>query len=151
MPGSFLDAKKSPFRHALTTAQCIQYALDKPGVLTVLGGPCNERELKEILAYINTTEEDRDYSVISSFTPEESVGTCVYCRHCHPCPAGLDIGLMNKYYDLALLGDTLAREHYLTLKRQHLTVLAADTAIEDVLFKVMQMERMEEIERYFGK
>ena len=149
--GQLLDAKKSPFRHALTTAQCIQYALDKPGVLTVLGGPCNERELKEILAYFNTTEEERDYSVISSFTPEESVGTCVYCRHCHPCPAGLDIGSMNKYYDLALLGDTLAREHYLTLKKTASDCIGCGHCNRRCPFKVMQMERMEEIERYFGK
>lgn len=26
------------------------------------------------------------------------------------------IGLVNKYYDLSRLGDTLAKEHYLTLK-----------------------------------
>lgn len=149
--GQLLDAKKSPFRHALTTAQCIQYALDKPGVLTVLGGLCNERELKEILAYFNTTEEERDYSVISSFTPEESVGTCVYCRHCHPCPAGLDIGLINKYYDLALLGDTLAKEHYLTLKKTASDCIGCGHCNRRCPFKVMQMERMEEIERYFGK
>ena len=30
--GQLLDAKKSPFHQALTTAQCLQYALDKPGV-----------------------------------------------------------------------------------------------------------------------
>ena len=31
------------------------------------------------------------------------------CRRCHPCPAGLDIALINKYYDLAQLGDKLAK------------------------------------------
>lgn len=34
--GQLLDAKKSPFHRALTPAQCVQYALDRPGVLTVL-------------------------------------------------------------------------------------------------------------------
>ena len=33
--GQLLDAKKSPFGQALTPAQCIQYALDRPAVLTV--------------------------------------------------------------------------------------------------------------------
>lgn len=149
--GQLLDAKKSPFHHALTTAQCIQYALDKPGVLTVLGGPGSKRELKEILAYFNTTEGERDYSVISSFTPEESVGTCVYCRHCHPCPVGLDIGLINKYYDLALLGDTLAREHYLTLEKTAADCIGCGHCNKRCPFKVMQMERMEKIKKYFGK
>lgn len=27
--------------------------------------------------------------------------TCgVYCNHCQPCPAELNVGLINKYYDL---------------------------------------------------
>ena len=36
--GQLLDAKTSPFGRALTEYQCIQYALDKPGVLTILPG-----------------------------------------------------------------------------------------------------------------
>src|SRR5699024_10507955 len=33
--GQLLNAKTSPFKEAMTEYQCIQYALDKPGVLTV--------------------------------------------------------------------------------------------------------------------
>ncbi len=36
--GQLLNAKTSPFRKALTEYQCLAYALDKPGVLTVLPG-----------------------------------------------------------------------------------------------------------------
>ena len=57
-------------------------------------------------------EEERNYSIISTLPPDETKGKCVYCKHCHPCPAGIDIGLVNKYYDLSRLGDTLAKEHY---------------------------------------
>ena len=57
-------------------------------------------------------EEERNYSIISTLTPDETKGKCVYCKHCHPCPEGLDIGLVNKYYDLSRLGDTLTKEHY---------------------------------------
>ena len=52
-------------------------------------------------------EEERNYSIISTLPPDETKG-----KHCHPCPAGIDIGLVNKYYDLSRLGDTLAKEHY---------------------------------------
>lgn len=149
--GQLLDAKKSPFHQALTTAQCIQYALDKPGVLTVLGGPRNKLELKEILTYLDEAKEERDYSVIGSFIPDESVGQCVYCKHCHPCPAGLDIGLINKYYDLTLQGDTLAREHYLTLEKTASDCIGCGHCNSRCPFKVRQMERMEEIRKYFGK
>lgn len=149
--GQLLDAKKSPFRRALTTAQCIQYALDKPGVLTVLGGPGSKSELQGILAYFQATAEERDYSVISTFDTDEAVGKCVYCKHCHPCPAGLDIGLINKYYDLAAQGDALAREHYMTLEKTASGCINCGHCDRRCPFKVKQMKRMEEIRGYFGK
>ena len=149
--GQLLDAKKSPFHQALTTAQCIQYALDNPGVVTVLGGPGNVAELKEILTYFDKTDEERDYSVISSMTPDESMGKCVYCKHCHPCPAGLDIGLINKYYDLALQGDTMAENHYLTMEKKASDCIRCGHCNHRCPFKAAQMERMDEIKSYFGQ
>ena len=119
--------------------------------MTVLGGPGNVKQLKEILSYLDASEEERDYSIISTLTPDESVGKCVYCKHCHPCPAGLDIGLINKYYDLALLGDTLAKEHYLTLEKTASDCIACGHCNKRCPFKVLQMEQMEEIRKYFGK
>ncbi len=149
--GQLLDAAKSPFHQALTTTQCIQYALDKPGVLTVLGGPGSVAQLKEILSYLDATEEERDYSVIGSFTPDDSVGKCVYCRHCHPCPVGLEIALINKYYDLSLQGDVLAKEHYLTLEKTASDCIACGHCNQRCPFQVKQQERMAEIREYFGK
>ena len=149
--GQLLDASSSPFHQALTTSQCLQYALDKPGVLTVVSGPGNIAQLKEILAYVDATPEERDYSVIGSFTPDDSAGKCVYCKHCHPCPAGLDIGLINKYYDLSMQGDTLAKEHYLTLEKTASDCIGCGHCNKRCPFKVKQQERMQEIKGYFGK
>ena len=52
--------------------------------------------IEEILKYEDSTEEEKDYSIIGEFTPPEATGKCVYCNHCEPCPVGLDIGLINK-------------------------------------------------------
>lgn len=90
-------------------------------------------------------------SVIGSFTPDDSVGKCVYCRHCHPCPKGLDIALINKYYDLSLQGDILAKEHYLTLEKTASDCIACGHCNKRCPFKVQQQERMETIREYFGK
>ena len=147
--GQLLDAKKSPFRRALSPAQCIQYALDRPGVLTVMQGAADIDELKQNLAFLDASREERDYSVIGSFTPDGTRGKCVYCKHCHPCPAGLDIGLINKYYDLALLGDTLAREHYLTLEKHASDCIQCGHCNSRCPFHVQQKERMTEISEYF--
>ena len=110
--GQMLDASISPFGEALTQYQCMQYALDRPGVLTVLPGMSSVEQVEDLLGFFDASEEERDYSVIGSFSPADAVGKCVYCNHCKPCPVGLDIGLINKYYDLAKNGDSMAVEHY---------------------------------------
>lgn len=149
--GQLLDAKKSPFKKALTINQCIRYALDKPGVLTVLPGAADIPQLKEVLKYLGASDEECDYSMIGSFKPDESVGQCVYCKHCHPCPAGLDIGLINKYYDLARVGDSLAKDHYLTLSKTASDCIGCGHCDSRCPFNVEQSARMQEIRDYFGK
>lgn len=149
--GQLLDAKKSPFRQALTTVQRIQYALDRPGVLTVMQGAGSVEQLKQNLRFLEATPEERDYSVIGAFTPEDTRGKCVYCKHCHPCPMGLDIGLINKYYDLTVLGDVLAKDHYLTLDKTAADCAQCGHCNSRCPFHVDQMARMSEIEQYFGK
>ena len=149
--GQLLDEKTSPFGRALTAYQCIQYALDRPGVLTVLPGVRDRKDLKQLLGFLEASPEERDYSAISSFTPRESEGICVYCNHCQPCPAGLDIGLMNKYYDLALAGDELARDHYANLQRKASDCLKCGHCDRRCPFHVKQTLRMQEIAAYFGK
>lgn len=148
--GQLLDAAQSPFGAALTKVQCIQYALDKPGVLTVLPGYGSRKELEEVLAFFDAAPEQRDYACVSGFAPKESLGRCVYCKHCHPCPAGLDIALINKYYDLVLQGDALAREHCLTLDRRAGDCLGCGHCDRRCPFHVPQSQRMETIRAYFG-
>ena len=89
--GQLLNEKTSPFQKALTEYQCIQYALDKPGVVTVLPGIRGREDLKRILGFLEASPEEKDYSVIGTFTPQDAEGICVYCNHCQPCPAGLDV------------------------------------------------------------
>ena len=47
-----------------------------------------------------------------------SGGECTYCGHCKPCPAGIDIAMVNKLYDLAVMQPEVPaslRQHYLSL------------------------------------
>ena len=57
--GQLLDGRTSPFGRALTKVQCIQYALDKPGVLTVLPGIRSLAEMREALAWLTASPEER--------------------------------------------------------------------------------------------
>ena len=146
--GQLLDAKRSPFGQALTPFQCIKYSLDKPGVLTVLPGAQSVAEVDELLSYYDKTDEELDYSVIGSFAPPQANGKCVYCNHCKPCPVGIDIGLVNKYYDLAIAGDTLAKEHYSTLEKKASDCISCGHCDSRCAFSVKQSERMAEIKSF---
>lgn len=149
--GQLLDGRTSPFGKALTSYQCIQYALDKPGVLSVLPGIRDVRDVKELLGFFKASPKERDYGILGTFTPGEAVGSCVYCNHCHPCPAGLNIGLMNKYYDLSAAGDAMAAQHYEKLEKHASDCTGCGHCDRRCPFRVKQSERMREIAAYFGK
>ena len=146
--GQLLDEKTSPLGCALTEYQCIQYALDKPGVLTVLPGVRGSEDLRRLLGFLDAPASARDYAGIAARAPRE-IG-CVYCNHCAPCPAGLDVGLINKYYDLSRAGDALARDHYAHLARHASDCVGCGHCDGRCPFRVPQSQRMREIAAYFG-
>lgn len=79
------------------------------------------------------------------------LGHCVYCNHCQPCPAGIDIGLVNKYYDLSRSGDRMAHDHYSKLTVRADACLSCGHCDRRCPFKVHQQSKMKEIAAYFGK
>ena len=149
--GQLLDEKQSPFGKALTPYQCIRYCLDKPGVLTVLAGAKSVNEVESLLAYCEQPEEALDYSVIGTFAPPEAGGKCVYCNHCKPCPMGIDVGFVNKYYDLARAGDAMAAEHYRTLEKNASDCVGCGHCDSRCPFSVKQSERMAQIRAYMDR
>lgn len=146
-----MDGRLSPFGQPLTRIQCIQYALDKPGVLNVLPGMRSREDLLDILRYLDASPEEKDYSVIGGFSPAEAEGKCVYCSHCHPCPAGLDVAMINKYYDLALVGDALAKDHYRKLEIKAGACIRCGHCNSRCPFHTDQMNKMQKIAEYFGE
>ena len=149
--GQLLNARTSPFGKALTEYQCIQYALDKPGVLTVLPGVRDRDDLRRVLRFLDASAEEKDYSILGSFAPQDAAGKCVYCNHCQPCPAGLDVGLINKYYDLSRAGDQLAHDHYDKLEKKASDCIKCGHCDKRCPFQVSQVNRMAEICAYFGR
>ncbi len=147
--GKLLSERTSPFGVGMTHAQCIRYALDRPGVMAVVPGVRNLEDLKALLRAVDAPFGEQDYSIIGRFTPETAMGKCVYCNHCQPCPAGIDVGLVNKYYDLALAGDDMAANHYEKLSVKADACTGCGHCDERCPFKAGQSARMQEIAEYF--
>ena len=149
--GLLLDENKSPFKKALTSLQCLKYAMDRPGVISVCPGVTSIDELLDILKFNNATYLELDYSILSSVAITKASGICVYCNHCMPCPIGIDIALVNKYYDLALAGDEMAKNHYTKLSKNAGDCIKCGHCDKRCPFKVKQQNRMKEINEYFSK
>ncbi len=140
--GLLLDEKTSPFGQALSIPQCIQYALDRPAVLSAIVGIKSLDELKAAYKYCNAAEAEKDYSFINSLRPANMRGTCVYCNHCLPCPVDIDIAAVHKFLDLTTAGDALAREHYKTLEKNATDCIQCGACEKRCPFGVHVREKM---------
>ena len=72
----------------------------------------------------------------------------MYRNHCKPCPMGIDIGLVNKFYDLAKAGDKPAVEHYRTLEKNAANCVRCGHCDSRCPFSVQQSKRMQEIREF---
>jgi hypothetical protein len=81
-----------PYSGFLTPVLAISHVLAQPGVCTVIPGAANLAQLRQALEYVDATEEQRDWRPIADRFTDLVRGTCIYCNHCLPCPAGIPIG-----------------------------------------------------------
>jgi len=101
--GKLLSAEHSPYATAMTIPQCIQYALDRPAVGSVLPGCQTVAEMQNVMEYFKASDQEKDYQGILSGIRNDFKGNCVYCGHCQPCPANIDVATVMKYLDIARL------------------------------------------------
>jgi predicted aldo/keto reductase-like oxidoreductase len=115
--GTLLHDHSSPFGKAMTVNQCLQYALDRPAVVSCFIGVNGVDQLTNALEYYKSDITQRDYSFIHQLEHSKIQGACVYCNHCLPCPKKINIAAVHKYLDLYKAGDDIAKEHYRNLER----------------------------------
>jgi predicted aldo/keto reductase-like oxidoreductase len=88
----------------ITPVKCLSYVLSQTGVSTVVPGCSNMEHLADALAYCTAAAEERDFSEIVVDFQQYVKGECVYCNHCLPCPAQIDIGQTIRLYEMAQQG-----------------------------------------------
>ena len=149
--GRLLNDQTSPFQRALTPAQCIQYCLDRPAVVSCPVGVGSVEELQAALTFYSASRAERDYAFIGGLQSVDVEGTCVYCNHCLPCPANIDIGAAVKYYDLALTGDDMAKDHYRKLAHTADDCIYCGVCEKNCPFHVGIMDTMGEMKTFFAQ
>ena len=153
--GRLFDEKRSPFGVALTPVQCIHYALTKPGVASVLCGYDTVEQIDAAAAYETATQEEKDYASVLAGAPKHAYkGGCTYCGHCKPCPAEIDIAMVNKLYDLAVMQPEVpasVRQHYFALGHRADECLGCRQCESRCPFGVPVSRRMDEAAALFGR
>ena len=152
--GRLFDPARSPFGTALTSSQCIHYALTRPGVTSVLCGYDTREQIDAALAYETASAQERDYASVLASAPLHSFsGQCTYCGHCSPCPAEIDIAMVNKFYDLASVQPNVpasVKDHYLALSRRASDCIGCRGCESRCPFGVKVADRMQETAKLFG-
>lgn len=153
--GRLFNATASPFGIALSPVQCIHYALTRPAVASVMVGYDSPEHVIAAVAYETASESERDYASILANAPKHSYGNgqCTYCGHCAPCPSKIDIAMVNKLYDLAVMQENVPaslREHYNSLSANASDCISCGGCEDRCPFDVLVVERMKSADKIFS-
>jgi predicted aldo/keto reductase-like oxidoreductase len=155
--GRLLSTDHSVFSQALSPVQCIHYALTRPAVVSALVGCQSRKEVEAAVRYFAADEAEKDFSeAISHFQDNAKggfKGSCVYCNHCQPCPADIDVALVSKYLDIACLNEKdippSIAQHYRSLKARASNCLHCGSCEKRCPFSVPVMRNMDKAAQLF--
>ena len=152
--GRLLNKEQSPFGTAFTAKQLIHYSLTRPGVSSILCGYDTKQQVDEAVSYETASADEKEYpSVIASAPLHSYSGQCTYCGHCRPCPADIDIAMVNKFYDLACAQNTVpesVKEHYKALSHTASECVGCKGCESRCPFGVKVADRMKKTAELFG-
>ena len=153
--GRLFDATRSPFGVSLTPTQCIHYALTRPGVASILCGYDTKEQVDEAVGYEKASEDEKDYASVLAGAPLHTYrGECTYCGHCKPCVVNLDIAMINKYYDLAVMQPEVPatiKSHYDLLEHHASECIGCRACEPRCPFGVPITDRMKKTAELFEK
>jgi len=90
--------------------QLLDYVLAQPGVSSVVPGVRDIMQLSDALAYVEAPAAKRSHARLLETIRPQADGECVYCNHCQPCRAGIDIAKVTRLYEQAIAADNPSRQ-----------------------------------------
>jgi len=141
--GFIFDVEKNA---GFTPINLVSYALAQNGVSTVVPGCTEPRQINEILEYYTCLDEARDYSCAVANSRWSVTGNCLYCNHCLPCGAAINIGQINRLLDAftfnASLDSGSMYQRYRELPVKASACINCGQCMDQCPFKVNIIERM---------
>jgi predicted aldo/keto reductase-like oxidoreductase len=135
----------------LSPIQCLNYCLAQPGVSTVVPGCKNVEEMRQALSFLNATEAGKDFSGIKTSIRWKLKGACMYCNHCLPCPAKIDIGALTRLLNTAEFGNNeMIRSKYQSLSAKASQCIKCGSCMERCPFDVDVISNIEKAIQIFG-
>jgi len=128
----------------ITAARLLSYALAQSGVTTVVPGVSDLNQLESCLKYLDASNEEKDFSKILSLLKWNPKDSCMYCNHCQPCKAGIDIAKINKLYDLSVkygMNEVIKKE-YKAIEQKPINCLGCGDCISRCPFGIDVPDRM---------
>ncbi len=142
----------NPSGIVLTPVQCASYALSQPGVACIVPGCKNADEMRAALAYLDATDEQKDYSTIDANSLWKLGGACMYCNHCLPCPEAIDIAVTTRFADTASYRlDSIVADRYESLAVQASACTECGVCTDRCPFGVDVVANMRRAVVLFGK
>lgn len=139
------EAMEKAIPKTINAVKCISYILSQKGISTVIPGVKDLKELEATLAYLEATPKEKDFSSILKEFDVYLEGECVYCNHCLPCPADIDIGSTLRLSDLAKAGtNTQTQTEYNALPTKASDCIECGDCEERCPFHVKVIEKMKE-------
>ena len=134
--------------------QVRDHAVQELGVLAAWVSREQQAREEQAAAYETAAKEEKDYASVLARAPRHTFGQgeCTYCGHCKPCPAGIDIAMVNKLYDLALMQEELPaslKAHYDQLSANADACIGCKSCESRCPFGVKIADRMAEAVRLF--
>lgn len=152
--GRLFTTEASPFGVALSPVQCIHYALTRPAVASIMVGFDTTSHVADAVRYEDASETEKDYASVLATAPKHAYfGQCTYCGHCAPCASSIDIAMVNKFYDLAMMQDEMPasiRAHYEALDATASDCVGCADCEPRCPFGVPIASRMEQAAALFG-
>ncbi len=108
-------------------------------------GAASLEQLDVDMRYFSATEAEKDYSAALARSRWNYMGTCMYCNHCQPCTAGIEISEVNKLLHLAKGGNVeAARQAYAQLAVKASSCQECGDCMERCPFDVAVTDHMKE-------